>query len=69
MKKLWGDYFYDPETKKIVTEQLNKNGEPLQRTFVKFVIDPILKMCRSIMSNDKKTYEELIKKVNVELTQ
>ena len=24
MKKLWGDYFYDPETKKIVTEAVNK---------------------------------------------
>lgn len=32
-------------------------------------MDPILKMCRSIMSNDKATYEELIRKVGVELTQ
>lgn len=51
MKKLWGDYFYDPETKKIVTEQTNKEGKTLQRTFVKFIIDPIVKMCRAIMDN------------------
>lgn len=56
MKKLWGDNFYDPETRKIVTEPINKEGKPLQRTFVKFIIDPILKICRSIMSNEKTTY-------------
>jgi elongation factor 2 len=49
MKKLWGDYFYDPETKKFEKESVNKNGVPLQRTFVKFVIEPIVKMSRAIM--------------------
>lgn len=67
MKKFWGDYFFDPETKKIVTEPTGKDGKPLQRTFVKFIIDPILKMCRAIMLNDKETYEDLMQKVKVEL--
>ena len=57
MKKLWGDYYYDPQTKKIVTEAEDKDGKPLQRTFVKFIIDPILQMSRSIMLNDKEKYE------------
>jgi elongation factor 2 len=68
MKKLWGDYFYDPETKKIVTEQTNKEGKTLQRTFVKFIIDPIVKMSRAIMDNEKETFEELVQKAKVELT-
>lgn len=53
MKKLWGDYFFDPETQKFVTESVNQEGKPLQRTFVKFIIDPICKMSRAIMENDK----------------
>ena len=49
MEKLWGDNFYDPETRKFEKDSVNKNGVPLQRTFVKFVVEPIVKMSRAIM--------------------
>jgi elongation factor 2 len=57
MNKLWGDNFYDPESKKFVTDPTDSNGKPLQRTFVKFVIDPIIKMSKAIIENDVLTYE------------
>ena len=56
IKKLWGDNYYDPDTRKFVTEPTNSEGKTLQRTFVKFIIEPIIKMCRAIMENDVETY-------------
>jgi len=41
MKKLWGEYYFDEETKKIVREPM-KNGKPLERTFCKFILQPVL---------------------------
>lgn len=67
MKKLWGDHFFDPETKKITTESM-KNGKPLERTFCKFVLGPIFQMIRLIMNKEVDKYPKMLESVGVTLT-
>ena len=67
MKKLWGDYYFDDETKKIVKEPM-KNGKPLERTFCKFVLQPVFDMARSIINKDEEKRTKLFKLYNITLT-
>lgn len=48
-KKLWGDNYYDPTKRKFVTEDTTEDGRKLQRTFVEFIMDPIIRLMRNIM--------------------
>lgn len=34
MKKLWGDNYFDPESKKWRAEPISESGKPLKRAFV-----------------------------------
>jgi len=42
MKKLWGDNYFDTETRKWRTESTSESGKPLKRAFVQFIMDPII---------------------------
>ena len=69
MKKIWGDNFYDEETKKWSIEDTSEEGKSLKRGFAKFVMEPICKMARAIAENQKEVYDELIDKLKINLTQ
>ena len=49
MQKLWGDNFYDANAKKWKTDGESEDGKPLRRAFAQFIMDPICKLCQSIM--------------------
>lgn len=69
-ERLWGDNYFDVETKKWYEKPVSSTGKPLKRAFVQFVMDPILKMIRTCM--DFENFEEvdiLLNKVNVQLTE
>jgi elongation factor 2 len=68
MKKLWGEHYFDDEAKKIVREPM-KNGKPLERTFCKFILQPVFDMARSIMNKDTEKYQKLFKMYNITLSQ
>jgi len=51
MQKLWGDWYFDGDSKKWIK---NDKGGTLQRAFCQFVMDPICKIFQAIME-DKKT--------------
>jgi len=68
MRKIWGDNFYDEETKKWYKEE-EIEGRQLNRGFAKFVMEPICKLSRSIAMGEKKEYEELIEKLKINLNQ
>jgi elongation factor 2 len=53
MQKLWGDNYFDNETKKWKTEPISESGKPLKRGFVHFIMDPIIELFQIILSNDK----------------
>ena len=51
MNKLWGDNFFDPKNKKWRSENYDKDGKPLKRAFVQFIMDPINKLAKACMDN------------------
>ncbi|KAJ8090027.1 translation elongation factor 2 [Marasmius tenuissimus] len=44
MAKLWGDNYFNPSTRKWTTRSTGPDGEPLERAFNMFVLDPIYKI-------------------------
>jgi len=68
MKKLWGDNFFDPKSKKWVKRGTNAAGKPLKRAFCQYVMDPINLLFKSIMNGEKAKYEKMIKSLAINLT-
>lgn len=73
MEKLWGDNFYEPETKKWVKtdrkeERRAEGKKPLQRAFVKFILEPIYTLFRQIMEGNIEKYTKMITQLGVKLT-
>lgn len=68
MEKLWGDNFFDAKNKMWRSEAYDKNGKPLTRAFVQFIMDPINKLSRACMANDRPLVDKMIKTMKVELT-
>lgn len=67
MQRLWGDNFYNSATKKWTTNATNDDGTPNQRGFTMFVLDPIYRLFKSILSDQVEVYTELIEKLNIKL--
>jgi elongation factor 2 len=65
VKKLWGDNYYNHETKKWVKKGYTDAGAALRRAFVQFVLDPIYKMFDSVMKGEVAKYEKMLKSLNV----
>lgn len=63
MTKLWGENYYNPESKKITSE--SGSGE---RTFCKFILKPILDLVKAIMDNDGEKYTKMLTTLNVSLS-
>lgn len=68
MQKLWGDNFYDAKNKVWRSEAYDKDGKPLTRAFVQFIMDPINKLSKACMANDNKLIEKMLITMKVELT-
>mmetsp|Transcript_22523 Transcript_22523/g.19501 ORF Transcript_22523/g.19501 Transcript_22523/m.19501 type:complete len:784 (-) Transcript_22523:266-2617(-) len=66
-KKLWGDNYYDPETKKFTTEAFSESGKPLERTFVKFIMNPIIKLSKAIISKNKEETQKAMQALEIKL--
>jgi elongation factor 2 len=68
MEKLWGDNYFDPETKKWNQEGISASGKSLKRAFVQFIMDPIIKLTRSIMDGNEEQMNKMLTVVEVTLT-
>jgi elongation factor 2 len=68
IKRLWGDNFFDPKSKKWVKKNVNAAGQPLKRAFVQYVFEPIQQLFTSIMDGAKAKYEKMLTALNVPLT-
>ena len=42
MKKLWGDNYFNKNTKSWQTEAFDNEGKPIKRAFVEYIMDPII---------------------------
>jgi len=67
VKRLWGDYFFDPQSKKWYRKSTNEQGKQLKRGFVQFVLDPISQLFKAIMNDDSDKYTKMIKSLGVVL--
>lgn len=69
MERLWGENFFSPAKKTWYTTATpaGHTGEPLQRGFCLFILDPINQLMRAIMNNDNEKYEKMLKAVGVTL--
>lgn len=66
MEKLWGDNYFDAPAKKWKKHSSPDEGtEPLQRCFVQFIMDPIVKLSNAIMENKKERVWKMLKGLNI----
>lgn len=54
IEKLWGDNYYDKSSKKWITQDTGSDGTKLQRGFVQYIMEPIIKLVKNIMADNKK---------------
>ena len=54
MEKLWGDNYYDPSIKQWTTSETGQDGRKLERGFVEFIMNPIIKLVQATMDENKK---------------
>lgn len=66
--RLWGDNYFDPETKKWGKSAVSKSGKKLSRAFVQFVIDPIQKVFDATLNNNIEQLDKLLASLNVSIT-
>lgn len=66
MKKLWGDNYFDAKAKKWKNHsQPDEGTEQLQRCFVQFIMDPVVKLANSIMNNQKERTWKMLTALNI----
>jgi len=68
MNKLWGDNYFDPTTKKWSTENQTEAGKPLKRAFVQFIMEPIIKLSRSIMDGNEEQMNKMLTTIGLTLS-
>lgn len=68
-ERLWGDNFYDSETKQWKTISQEDEIKPtMKRGFSEFVMTPIIEIAQAALQSDKAKIQTIAKKLNVELT-
>eukprot|EP01105_Mastigella_eilhardi_P027701 TRINITY_DN86_c0_g2_i1.p2 TRINITY_DN86_c0_g2~~TRINITY_DN86_c0_g2_i1.p2 ORF type:complete len:862 (+),score=187.73 TRINITY_DN86_c0_g2_i1:97-2586(+) len=67
MDRLWGDNYYDPKGKKWKKVPEGDDGKPIPRAFCQFIMDPIIKLFRAVMGDDRPTLEKMLTGLNISL--
>ena len=68
MNKLWGDNYFDASTKKWSAENQTEAGKPLKRAFVQFIMEPIIKLSRSIMDGNEEQMNKMLTTIGLTLS-
>jgi elongation factor 2 len=66
-QRLWGDSYFDAESKKWVSKSTSSTGKPLMRAFCKFIIEPIGQIFKACMNQDMPKLEKFLQVVGVTL--
>eukprot|EP00010_Vexillifera_abyssalis_P009239 CAMPEP_0201544298 /NCGR_PEP_ID=MMETSP0173_2-20130828/880_1 /ASSEMBLY_ACC=CAM_ASM_000268 /TAXON_ID=218659 /ORGANISM="Vexillifera sp., Strain DIVA3 564/2" /LENGTH=860 /DNA_ID=CAMNT_0047952361 /DNA_START=264 /DNA_END=2846 /DNA_ORIENTATION=- len=72
LKKLWGDWFYDHETKKFRRSQTSPTGKQLKRAFNEFVIEPlqqVIKFSMEFAEKPKRFENKVLKFLNIKVSE
>jgi len=63
MRKLWGDSFFNPATKKWTETQYTDDGKKLDRGFVTLIMTPIQTLFDAVMNDKKAVYNNMVEKL------
>lgn len=64
MQRLWGDNYYDAANKK--WKKQDESG--LRRAFCAFIMDPILRVCKTCMSGDRETLDKILGSLDITMS-
>ena len=64
-EKLWGDNYYDSQGKCWRSKGQNAKGNPLKRTFVVFILDPILQLIKCIYEEKTNILNRKLKAIGI----
>jgi len=67
VKKLWGDHYFDPETKTWLTTDESPSGKTLKRAFCQYIMDPIIKLSRALNEGKEDLYTKMLEGIGVKL--
>jgi len=67
MKKLWGDNYFNPTTKKFTSDDSGADGTQLPRCFVQFIMKPVIMLCRHIMDGNMDAVWKMLDTLNIVL--
>jgi len=66
MERLWGESYFNPKTKKW-TKVGTHEGQPLERAFNQFCLDPIFRIFDHVMNFKKEAIPTLLEKLEIKL--
>ncbi|KAJ7652421.1 eukaryotic translation elongation factor 2 [Mycena polygramma] len=69
MARLWGDQFFDQETRKWTSKSATADGRVLERSFNMFVLDPIYKIFSAAVESSKDLLWSILAKLEIRLTE
>jgi elongation factor 2 len=67
MERLWGDNYFNPQTKKWTKNGTTADGKQLERAFCQFILDPIFKIFSAVMNYRKEEINTLIDKLGLKI--
>jgi len=67
-KRLWGDSYFDGETKKWLSKGVSESGKPILRGFCKFILEPIGQVFKAAMAQDLDKLTKFLTVVGITLT-
>jgi len=67
IERLWGDNFYDAESKKWTTKGVSASGKSISRAFCKFILEPISQIFKAAMSENFEQIDKMLKVLNITL--
>lgn len=67
MEKLWGDNYFDGAAKKWKRVNTADDGSIMERCFVKFIMDPIVRLATVIMNNNKERAFKMCNALGIEI--
>lgn len=67
-QRLWGDNFFDPETKKWSSKPESESGKTLTRAFCKYILEPIGQIFKASMDGEIEKLEKMLKVLGIGLS-
>jgi elongation factor 2 len=68
MDKLWGDNYFDAKSKHWKTEPVGEDGTTLKRAFCAFIMEPVIKLTRSIMDGNTEQMTKMLTSLELPLS-